>query len=103
MKRRTAKEIQAAAEDLRITGPASLYEIRDRYRELMKTWHPDVAEADRIHAHRMTVRITESYGILVEYCMNHRFSFRPEDIRRDMEQSPAGYWMERFGDDPIWG
>jgi hypothetical protein len=35
--------------------------------------------------------------------MNHTFSFRVEDRAKDLEQSRADYWTERFGDDPIWG
>ncbi|HQA80198.1 MAG TPA: hypothetical protein PLV96_05325 [Methanoregulaceae archaeon] len=51
----------------------------------------------------MTIRIKKAYDLLVDYCMNHVFSFRIEDLSRDLEQSPADFWMERFGDDPIWG
>ena len=35
--------------------------------------------------------------------MNHTVSFRLEDLEKDLEQSPADYWMDRVGDDPIWG
>ncbi|MGC9436026.1 MAG: J domain-containing protein [Methanomicrobiales archaeon] len=101
--RRTAREVRAAADVLGISDHASLHEIRARYRELMKIWHPDVAENESAQAHRMAVRLTESYEVLAEYCMHHRVSLRPEDIRREMDQSPVEYWMKRFGDDPIWG
>jgi hypothetical protein len=51
----------------------------------------------------MTIRLKKAYDLLVDYCMNHTFSFQLEDLARDLEQSPADYWTERFGDDPIWG
>ena len=47
--------------------------------------------------------LNSAYEILIEFCMNHQFSFDIEDITRSIEKSPAEYWMERFGDDPIWG
>jgi hypothetical protein len=51
----------------------------------------------------MTIRFKEAYDLLTDYCMNRPVSFRLEDLEKDLEQSPANYWMERFGDDPIWG
>jgi pantothenate kinase len=99
----TARDIRKAAEVLGINDQASLNEIRHRYHDLMKIWHPDVATADNLSALRTATLLNKSYEILVEYCMNHRLSFRFEDLMRSMEKSPSEYWMERFGDDPIWG
>jgi hypothetical protein len=48
-------------------------------------------------------KLKEAYDLLTDYCMNRPVSFRLEDLEKDLEQSPADYWMERFGDDPIWG
>jgi preprotein translocase subunit Sec63 len=102
MKAITAATIQEAAEVLQITERASLNEIRRRYQELMKKWHPDMLQNTGASSHEKTILLNESYRILVEYCMNYQFSFRTEDITQNLEKSPAEYWMERFGDDPIW-
>jgi hypothetical protein len=51
----------------------------------------------------MTIRIKEACDLLVDYCLNPVFSFWTEDLARDLEQSPADFWMERSGDDPGWG
>jgi len=98
----TPAALKAAAEVLGIPEHASLNEIRQKYHEQIKVWHPDVSKQDPAVSHEMTIRLKKAYDLLVDYCMNHTFSFRIEDLARDLEQSPSDYWMERFGDDPIW-
>jgi preprotein translocase subunit Sec63 len=98
----TAKSVMEAAEILGIGERASLSEIRFRYHERIRQWHPDVSQKDPAVSHEMTIRVMEAYNLLVDYGMNHTFSFRLNDLERDLEQNPADYWMERFGDDPIW-
>jgi len=99
----TAGQVREAAEVLGIRDRASLNDIRRRYHERVREWHPDVSQNDPAESHEMTLRLKEAYDLLVDYCMNQRFSFRVEDLAKDLEQNPAGYWMERFGNDPIWG
>jgi hypothetical protein len=98
----TAERVREAAELLGIWDRASLNEIRIRYYERVKEWHPDVSQKDPAVSHEMTIRLKEAYDLLVDYCMNHTFSFRLGDLAKDLEQIPADYWMERFGEDPIW-
>jgi hypothetical protein len=99
----TAEALREAAEILGIQERASLNEIRSWYYEQIKVWHPDVSAKDPAMSHEMTIRLKKAYDLLVDYCMNHPFSFRIEDLAKDLEQSPADYWTQRFGDDPIWG
>jgi hypothetical protein len=99
----TPAVLREAAEVLGIQEHASLNEIRQKYHEQIKKWHPDVSQQDPAVSHEMTVRLKQAYDLLVDYCMNHVFSFLIEDLARDLEQSPADFWMERFGEDPIWG
>jgi preprotein translocase subunit Sec63 len=99
----TPAALWEAAEVLGIPEHASLNEIRQKYHEQIKKWHPDVSHQDAVLSHEMTIRIKAAYDLLVDYCTNHVFSFRIEDLARDLEQSPADFWMERFGEDPIWG
>jgi len=99
----TPADLKEAAEVLGIQEHASLNEIRSRYHEQIKIWHPDVSQQDLAMSHEMTIRVKKAYDLLVDYCTNHVFSFRIEDLAQDLEQSPADFWMERFGDDPIWG
>jgi preprotein translocase subunit Sec63 len=98
----TAERVREAAEVLGIQDRASLNEIRIRYYERIKEWHPDVSRRDPAVSHEMTIRLKKAYDLLVDYCMNYTFSFRIGDLSKDLGQTPADYWMERFGDDPIW-
>jgi hypothetical protein len=103
MKEITVKTIREAADFLGISDRASLTEVRLRYYDLMKEWHPDRSQHDPGLSHERTILMRESYEVLVWYCVNHEFSFRIEDLTLDLERSPTDYWMMRFGDDPIWG
>jgi len=102
MKEITAKIVREAADVLGIRERASLNEIRSHYRERIKEWHPDVSDNDPAASHAMTIRLNAAYDLLSDYCMNHAISFRMEDLAKDLELNPTDYWMERFGDDPIW-
>lgn len=99
----TAGRLREAAELLGIRDQASQSEIRARYSELIKEWHPDVSQKDPVEAHEMTIRLKEAYTLLIDYCMNRPVSFMLDDLKKGLGQNPAGYWMDRFGDDPIWG
>ncbi|MDD4567671.1 chaperone protein DnaJ [Methanoculleus chikugoensis] len=99
----TAGRLREGAELLGIRDRASQSEIRARYSERIKEWHLDVSQKDPAESHEMTIRLKAAYDLLVDYCTNRHVSFRLEDLERDLEQSPADYWMDRFGDDPIWG
>ena len=99
----TAGRLREAAELLGIRDRASQSEIRARYSELIKEWHPDVSRKDSAESHEMTIRLKEAYGLLIDYCMTRPVSFRLDDLEKGLGQNPAGYWMDRFGDDPIWG
>jgi len=98
----TAEMLREAAELLGIREQASLNEIRLRYHERIKEWHPDMSQKDPTVSHEMTIRLKEAYDLLIDYCMNYIFSFRVEDLVKNMDRNPVDYWMERFGDDPIW-
>lgn len=99
----TPAALREAVGVLGILEEASLNEIRRKYHDQVKRWHPDVSTMDPGVSHEMTIRLKKACDLLVDYCMNHTFSFLLEDLARDLEQNPADFWMERFGDDPIWG
>jgi hypothetical protein len=103
MTSRSTLSIRDAADILGITNQATMNEIRSRYHALVKEWHPDVSQRDPENTHTTMVRINDAYDVLIEYCMNFEFSFRPEDIGDNVTKNPTDSWMERYGDDPIWG
>ena len=99
----TAERVREAAEVLGIRDRGSFNEIRSRYHERIKEWHPDVSQKAPAASHERPRRLQAAYDRRGDYCMHPTFSFRLEDLAKDLEQSPADYWMDRFGDDPIWG
>jgi len=103
MTTRSTMTIPEAAEVFGITGTASLNGIHARFRELAKEWHPDVSQHDPDLSHATFIRIKEAYDILVKYGVNYELSFQAEDIRKGTDYNSREFWMNRFGDDPIWG
>jgi len=39
----------------------------------------------------------------VDYGVNYELSLWPDDIRGGKDYNTREFWMNRFGDDPIWG
>ena len=91
-----------AARLLEIETSASLHDIRAQYHKLLKNWHPDSSHHTPEESHQKTILLNEAYDLLVDYCMNYKFSFRSEDLNKNIEKNPAKLWMERYGNDPIW-
>ncbi|MBN1195704.1 MAG: J domain-containing protein [Methanomicrobiaceae archaeon] len=102
MARVTPAALREAAEVLGFRERASLNEICRKYREEIKKWHPDISNQDPRESHEMTIRLKAAYDLLMDYCMNYPFSFRIDDLAQHLEKNPLDFWMERFGDDPIW-
>ena len=98
----SAEDLLSAARILEIGDDASLREIRQRYHDLLKEWHPDTSGKDPDESHGKTILLTRAYTLLREYCMNYQFSFREEDLNQKAGVYPVSRWMERYGDDPIW-
>lgn len=75
---------------------ASLKQIKDRHRILVKRFHPDAGGADpeRIR------QINAAYRLLLRYCDNYRYAFSREEF---LEQNPEERLKEQFAQDPVWG
>jgi hypothetical protein len=103
MTARSSLSTREAADILGIAEQASINEIRSRYHALVKEWHPDVSDYDSEDAHNTMIRLNDAYDILIGYCMQVEISFRSEDLMQTTETGSMDTWMERYGDDPIWG
>lgn len=99
----TPGSLRAAADVLGIHDRASMREIEARYRALIHSWHPDVANTDPGTAHEMTIRLKEARNLLIGFCMDRQVSFDERDLAAEIGRTPREYWEDRFGDDPIWG
>jgi len=104
MPKKTAnwEDIRAARELLELDLSASLEEIKQAYHRLAKAHHPDstgpqpAQDTERIAMHRLT----EAYQTLTEYCFHYRIPLEPT---QDNPLDDEDWWMQRFGNDPLWG
>ncbi|PLX97177.1 MAG: molecular chaperone DnaJ [Desulfuromonas sp.] len=93
----TYGELQRACQTLGVGERASLQEVKERYRERVRTAHPDVApEADE-----MTIReLNAAYRLLRQYCQGYRFDFSQAAFDA---QHPEERLLRQFAQDPVWG
>ncbi len=90
-------ELQAALKAFGLGERATLKEIKDRHRELVKRYHPDGGE---VGDHQAIQEVNAAYGVLRDYIAGYRFSFAEAEF---YEQCPEERLRHQFGDDPLWG
>jgi DnaJ-class molecular chaperone len=94
------KKILEAKDLLGLPDQATLAEIKKAYRRLSKEHHPDLAQ-DKPEGQRLEMhRLTEACQILLEYAKKYKIPLMPGE---DQPLEGEDWWMERFGDDPLWG
>jgi hypothetical protein len=49
----------------------------------------------------MTRRITIAYKTILAYCDQYAYSFEKQEVEKYL--SAEEWWMDRFGNDPLWG
>ena len=92
----TYQELKAALETFGMTGRATIEQIKQRHRELVKMHHPDQSHA----ADPALIRkINAAYEILTSYCADYRYCFSEEEF---LEQNPGERLRRQFGWDPLW-
>ena len=93
----TYQELKAALEIFGITERASIEQIKQRHRELVKRHHPDQC----VGADPALIRkINVDYEILTTYCAAYRCCFSEEEY---LEQNPRERLRRQFKTDPLWG
>ncbi|OGW47787.1 MAG: molecular chaperone DnaJ [Nitrospirae bacterium RBG_13_41_22] len=95
------EEITKARTTLELNEFATLKDIKNKYRELLKEWHPDLCKENEDIRKVKTIEIINAYRTIMNYCEQYRFSFSKEEIEKYI--SPEELWTKRFGSDPIWG
>lgn len=85
-------QLQEALRVLNLGPRATLKEIKDRHRHLVKRHHPDtgVPDAEQIRC------INAAYKLLMEYCGDYRFCFSREEF---YEQVPEERLRVQFSPD----
>ncbi len=75
-------EFQKALDFMGLTSFVTFKEIKDRYKELSKKYHPDFGGDAK-----MMDRLNKSYNLLKEYIENYRFYFSEEEISKQYNGS----------------
>jgi hypothetical protein len=92
----THRELLSAVRVLGLGERATLAEIKDRYRTLVKRHHPDCGgseDAGDIY------RIIEANKLVMEYVASYRYGFSEQEY---LVQDPEERLRRRFTTDPLW-
>ena len=99
----TRKEWEAVDRARNILGlgeQATLADIKKMYHRLSRKHHPDTRDEQLESDQDTMYKLTEAYTLLMRYCDLYRFPLvPPEGHIYDAED----WWMDRFGQDPLWG
>lgn len=95
------EEITKARQVLGLYESATLKDIKNNYKELLKEWHPDLCKENEEICNEKTIEIINAFKTIMEYCDNYKFSFSKEEIEKYI--SAEEFWGKKFGSDPIWG
>lgn len=95
------EEISNARATLELPERATIAQIRANYKKLLNVWHPDKCSDDIERCTEMTRKIMVAYKTIVAYCEQYSFSFSREEVANYLSEEEL--WMERFGNDPLWG
>ena len=93
----TYTDLQKALRVLGLEERATLKEIKNRHKELVKRFHPDTGNTDKPE---MIQKVNAAYKIVIDYVAVYRFSFAREEF---YEQNPEERLRQQFADDPVWG
>lgn len=94
------QEIDWARKRLGLADRATLKEIKKAYRRLSKKNHPDIAEASGGGDPNAMREINRAYQLLLDYCSNYRYPL-VRNLKEEVDDEE--WWMDRFGQDPLWG
>ena len=100
MNRKEWQAIEDARQLLELGDKATLAEIKRAYYKLSKQYHPDRNEGGSPEDEEMMYKLTASYDLLMRYCEEYRFPLSPGEA--DIYDA-EDWWMDRFGQDPLWG
>lgn len=92
----TYNELQEALKVLGLPERASLKEIRERHRILVKRHHPD---SGALSAPEEIRNINAAYQCINSYLGSYRFSFTSAEF---YEQNPHERLLQQFKTDPLW-
>lgn len=90
------EELQEAMQVFGLSQRATIRQIKDRHRELVKQFHPDHNKSKDLNHIR---KVNRAFKTLTTYCSNYRYCFSEEEF---LEQVPEARLKKQFGWDPLW-
>lgn len=96
MKADYRQRVIAARDLLGLGERASINEIKSAYRRLVKLHHPDISGGKDETMHGLT----DAYQLLLDLCNNYQVPLTVDEIEPISDED---WWMDRFGNDPLWG
>ena len=93
--------INQARKLLQLPEHATMDQIKDQYRSLIKKWHPDHCKEAPEKCEEMARHITDAYRVIIDYCNSYQYSFERDEVEKHL--SEGEWWRQRYGGDPIWG
>lgn len=99
MTRKQWQAIDSARKLLGLGDRATQGEMKRAYYKLSKQYHPDAAGSGETENDDMMYSLTAAYDLLMRYCEEYRFPLQPEES--DIYDA-EDWWMDRFGQDPLW-
>lgn len=98
--KRQYEKIVKAKDLLGLGESATLAEIKLAYRLYAKRHHPDLA-GDNGGSSGELQMVTEGYQALMAYCAQYKFPLVLDSS--ELELDAEDWWLNRFGQDPLWG
>ena len=92
--------ITEARKTLELPEYATMKQIKNSYKRLIKKWHPDKNRESAESCEENTKKIIEAYKTISIYCNNYKYSFAVAEIEKYIDDEE--WWFKRFGGDPLW-
>ncbi|MEA2112230.1 MAG: J domain-containing protein [Campylobacterota bacterium] len=81
---------------LGLNEKATLQEIKLKYKNLMRQWHPDKHQDDIKSATQMSASINEAYETVLKYTQEYEFPFDEENLQKKTFTAQE-WWEQKFG------
>lgn len=101
MSRDKWQQIAKARNLLGLGDKATVQEIKQAYRRLSKAHHPDTADSAAADERVAMHEITAAYQTLLRHCEQYPIPLCREESEQPLDGED--WWMDRFGQDPLWG
>ncbi|MBN2483932.1 MAG: J domain-containing protein [Candidatus Omnitrophica bacterium] len=95
-------DIERARNILGLEKEVTILEVKERYYELSKQFHPDQCVENKKQAEAKFKEVTWAYTTLNEYISAYRVSFNREDVKKMSVDAMTYRHLKQFYDD-WWG